>query len=99
MSTYQARAAAGLCPRCGSRPPAPDLAACAKCLKRARVRHARLRADGQCPGCGLTHRGKHARCFDCRRRHAALMASTRMSRARIPPDPRAADQLADEVLP
>ena len=45
------RLAAGLCPRCGSRPPEPERSICEPCAERARAagraRDARLRAGGQ----------------------------------------------------
>ena len=45
------RRAAGLCPRCGDRPPAPERSVCApcaeKCNRASRARDARLRAAGK----------------------------------------------------
>ena len=45
------RIAAGQCPRCGKRPPAPDRSVCNSCAARrnraSRVRDARLRAEGK----------------------------------------------------
>lgn len=45
------RRAAGLCPRCGERPPAPDRSVCGPCNERrnatSRARDARLRAEGK----------------------------------------------------
>ena len=46
-----ARIAAGLCPRCGDRPPTPNRSVCApcaeKCNRASRARDARLRAEGK----------------------------------------------------
>ena len=46
-----ARKAAGLCPRCGDRPPEPDRSVCAPCAEKSnrasRTRDARLRAEGK----------------------------------------------------
>ena len=46
-----ARKAAGLCPRCGRRPPAPGRSVCAPCAEKSnrasRARDARLRAEGK----------------------------------------------------
>ena len=45
------RRAAGLCPRCGDRPPAPERSVCGpcaeKCNRASRARDARLRAEGK----------------------------------------------------
>ena len=45
------RRAAGLCPKCGKRPPEPERSICEPCAERARAagraRDARLRAAGQ----------------------------------------------------
>jgi len=65
--------AAGLCTRCGKRPPKAGYEGCAVCLKKARLRHRLLWATRQmagiCPACGGNRNGdKFIICEKCRAR-------------------------------
>ena len=72
-----ARIAAGLCPRCGRRPPAPERSVCAPCAEKSnrasRARDARLRAEGKSrrdPAKARVYERKRARCEAAERREA-----------------------------
>lgn len=73
MRAWRARqVAAGLCPKCGDDPPAPDRSYCAGCLQaqaaKGPARKVERRAAGLCT-CGRTPAPGGKRCARCRRRH------------------------------
>lgn len=83
-STYYARKAAGVCPRCGLVPAAPGHWACARCLANDTTRKRQTRAQRKgaklCARCGLdTPVRHHTECTACRSYHRQYMADRRQS--------------------
>jgi hypothetical protein len=100
VTTYQALRAAGLCPRCGARPPDAPRVCCDACAAYLVAYRKRCREERRCRVCGAEGCERFAACRDCRvRANAAQSAQRRARRGYIPPDPTAADRLAEEVLP
>ena len=72
------RRAAGMCPKCGSAPPAPGRSKCERCLERARLsdcaRYARAKAEGRLDGPKAESRRRAARARSKRRYRARTAA-------------------------
>ena len=67
---YEKNKAAGLCARCGSKPPIPDGVLCPECAAANRTNNLRRyhlrREAGICPDCTKPVTDGYARCGDCR---------------------------------
>lgn len=62
------RRAAGLCPRCGVQPPAPERTVCPERRNaRSRRLYRKRRAAGRCTACGAPSQGA-SRCWPCAKR-------------------------------
>lgn len=73
--------AAGLCPHCGKRAPAPGQARCRECLDAASchtsARKALYASQGRCIWCGKPKRGPARLCRECRERDTRKDAERR----------------------